>query len=67
MCGDVKEMEMRMRMREGGYGRRGGDFGVSREPAWRMRRGDSSTEAIKTVEGKGADKAEREGVDHNAS
>lgn len=59
MCGDVKEM------RESVYGRRRGDFGVSQKPGWGMKRGDSSTEGIKTVEGKGADKAE--GVDHNAS
>jgi hypothetical protein len=59
MCGGVKEM------RESVYVRRRGDFGVWQEPAWGVKRGDSSTEGIKTVEGEGADKAE--GVDHNAS
>ena len=59
MCGGVKEM------RESVYVRRGGDFGVSQEPAWGMKRGDSSTERIKTVEGEGANKAE--GVNLNAS
>ena len=59
MCGGVKEM------RESVYGRGRGDFGVLQKPAWGVKRGDSSTERIKTVEGEGADKAD--GVDHNAS
>ena len=52
-------------MRESVYGRGRGDFGVLQKPAWGVKRGDSSTERIKTVEGEGADKAD--GVDHNAS
>lgn len=48
-------------MRESVYGRRRGDFGVLQKPGWGMRRGDSSTEGIKTVEEKGADKAEGKG------
>lgn len=52
MCGDVKEM------RESVYGRQRGDFEEVEKPARGMRRGDSRTRGIKTVERKGVGKAE---------